>query len=115
MKKIIRLTESDLTRIVKRTLNEMKDEDFMRGTDKNWDNHEDEEWGETGRGGKELQNLIKDAKEFLENECGYDLNDINSMSVDDIVETIFDKGNIELAQKIDNLLDFDDFNFFGND
>ena len=125
MKKIIRLTESDLTRIVRRTLNEMED--------KNWDDHEeeddfsyfdtdmyngldDEEWGETdgGGGGEELQDLIKDAKEFLENECGYDLDDINLMSVDDIVDTIFDEGNIVLAQRIDNLLDFDDFNFFGN-
>ena len=125
MKKIIRLTESDLTRIVRRTLNEMED--------KNWDDHkeeddfsyfdtdmynglDDEEWGETdgGGGGEELQDLIKDAKEFLENECGYDLDDINLMSVDDIVDTIFDEGNIVLAQKIDNLLDFDDFNFFGN-
>jgi hypothetical protein len=125
MKKIIRLTESDLTRIVRRTLNEMED--------KNWDDHEeeddfsyfdtdmyngldDEEWGETdgGGGGEELQDLIKDAKEFLENECGYDLDDINLMGVDDIVDTIFDEGNIVLAQKIDNLLDFDDFNFFGN-
>ena len=125
MKKIIRLTESDLTRIVRRTLNEMEDT--------NWDDHEeendfsyfdtdmyngldDEEWGETdgGGGGEELQDLIKDAKEFLENECGYDLDDINLMSVDDIVDTIFDEGNIVLAQKIDNLLDFDDFNFFGN-
>ena len=125
MKKIIRLTESDLTRIVRRTLNEMED--------KNWDDHkeendfsyfdtdmynglDDEEWGETdgGGGGEELHDLIKDAKEFLENECGYDLDDINLMSVDDIVDTIFDEGNIVLAQKIDNLLDFDDFNFFGN-
>jgi hypothetical protein len=57
-------------------------------------------------GGEELQDLIKDAKEFLENECGYDLDDINLMGVDDIVSTIFDEGNIELAQKIDNLLDF---------
>jgi hypothetical protein len=131
MKKIIRLTESDLTRIVRRTLNEMEDDDFIRGADKNWDDHEeeddfsyfdtdmyngldDEEWGETDGGGEELQDLIKDAKEFLENECGYDLDDINLMSVDDIVDTIFDEGNIVLAQKIDNLLDFDDFNFFGN-
>jgi len=62
MKNVIRLTESDLTRIVRRTINEMEDEDFMRGADKNWDDHEDygtmrgrffddeegdEEWGET--------------------------------------------------------------------
>ncbi len=59
-----------------------------------------------GGSGEELQDLIKDAKEFLENECGYDLDDINLMGVDDIVSTIFDEGNIELAQKIDNLLDF---------
>jgi hypothetical protein len=38
MKRIIRLTESDLTRIIKKTINEMEDEDFMRGADKYYDN-----------------------------------------------------------------------------
>jgi hypothetical protein len=126
MKKIIRLTESDLTRIVKRTINEMEDEDFMRGADKNWDDHEeeddfsdldntmydgmeDEEWGETDEGEEELQDLIEEARDFLENECGYEIEELNSMSEDDIVEAIFDEGNIELAKKIDKLLDFEGF------
>ena len=124
MKRIIRLTESDLTRIVKRTINEMEDEDFMRGADKNWDDSEDygtmrgrffddeegdEEWGETDEGEEELQDLIEEARDFLENECGYDLHDINLMSEDDIVEALFDEGNIELAEEIDKLLDFEGF------
>ena len=37
MKKTIRLTESDLIRLVKKTINEMEDEDFMRGADRNWE------------------------------------------------------------------------------
>lgn len=67
----------------------------------------DEEWGETDRGEEELQDLIEEARDFLENECGYEIEELNSMSEDDIVEALFDEGNIELAKKIDKLLDFD--------
>ena len=119
MKKIIRLTESDLTRIVKRTINEMEDEDFMRGADKNWDDsedygtmrgrffddeEEDEEWGETDGGEEELQDLIEEARDFLENECGYDLHDINLMSEEDIVDALYEEENEELAEEIADLL-----------
>ena len=143
MKNVIRLTESDLTRIVKRTINEMEDEDFMRGADKNWDDHEeeddykdrsmyspyygdeedygtmrgrffddeedDEEWGETDMGEEELQDLIEEARDFLENECGYDLHDLNLMSEYAIVKALYDEGNDELAEEIDKLLDFEGF------
>jgi len=120
MKRIIRLTESDLTRIVKRTINEMEDEDFMRGADKNWDDSEDygtmrgrffddeeeddEEWGETDKGEEELQDLIEEARDFLENECGYDLHDINLMSEEDIVDALYEEENEELAEEIADLL-----------
>jgi len=119
MKNVIRLTESDLTRIVKRTINEMEDEDFMRGADKNWDDSEDygtmrgrffddeegdEEWGETDRGEEELQDLIEEARDFLENECGYDLHDINLMSEEDIVDALYEEENEELAEEIADLL-----------
>lgn len=43
MKKIIRLTESDLARIVRRTINEMDDEDLMRSVDRNWEDREEDE------------------------------------------------------------------------
>lgn len=43
MKRIIRLTESDLTRIVRRTINEMEDEDLMRSVDRNWEDREEDE------------------------------------------------------------------------
>jgi len=105
-------------------INEMEDEDFMRDADRNWreredygtmrggffdDEEEDEEWGETDRGEEELQDLIEEARDFLENECGYEIEELNSMSEDDIVEAVFDEGNVELAEKIDKLLDFEGF------
>jgi hypothetical protein len=138
MKRVIKLTESDLTRIVRRTINEMEDEDFMRGADKNWDDHEeeedfsdfdntmydglddeddrtmrgrffddeegDEEWGETDGGEEELQDLIEEARDFLENECGYDLHDLNLMSEEDIVDALYEEENEELAEEIADLL-----------
>lgn len=36
MKKIVRLTESDLTRIVKRTINEMDKENILKGITQGW-------------------------------------------------------------------------------
>ena len=53
-------------------------------------------------------NLIEEAKNFLENECGYDLHDINLMSEEDIVNALHDEGNDELAKKIESLLHMDD-------
>ena len=133
MKKIIRLTESDLTRIVRRTINEMDDEDLMRSVDRNWEDREededdykdrsmyspyygddedfeeDEEWGETDMGEESLQDLIEEARDILENELGFSIDEINEMDENDIVEVLFDEGNVELAKKIDNLLDFEGF------
>ncbi len=98
-------------------ITEMEDETFMRGADKNWREREDEdygtmrgrffddeEWGETDRGEQELQDLIEEARDFLENECGYDLHDINLMSEEDIVNALYDEGNDELAEEIESLL-----------
>jgi len=157
MKKIIRLTESDLARIVRRTINEMEDEDFMRSADRNWEDREededddysglkdvhrkwydqnmgkhkedrdedddykdrsmyspyygdDEDWGQTDMGEEELQDLIGDARDFLENECGYDLHDLNLMSEEDIVDALYDEGNDELAEEIEELLNQEGFN-----
>ena len=78
MKKIIRLTESDLTRIVKRTINEMESDDYKDRSmySPYYGEGDDEEWGETDEGEEELQDLIEEARDFLENECGYDLHDI---------------------------------------
>jgi hypothetical protein len=92
MKRIIRLTESDLTRIVKRVIKE-----------------QDEEWGETDRGEEDLQDLLEEARDFLESECGYDLHDLNLMSEYDIVEALYDEGNDELAEEIERLLEKEGF------
>lgn len=61
------------------------------------------------KSGKELEDLIEEAKDFLENERRYDSNNLKLMSLDEIVEALFEEGNIELAKKIDKLLDFGDF------
>jgi hypothetical protein len=92
MKRIIRLTESDLERIVRRVISE-----------------QDEEWGETDKGEEELQDLIQDARDFLESECGYEIQELNEMSEQDIVESLYDEGNNELAKEIEELLNQEGF------
>jgi hypothetical protein len=92
MKRIIRLTESDLTRIVKRVIKE-----------------QDEEWGQTDRGEERLQELIEEARDILENELGYSIEEINSMDERDIVEFLSDEGYEDLASKIEYLLDEEGF------
>jgi hypothetical protein len=112
MKKIIRLTESDLARIVRRTINEMEDEEdygTMRGRFFDDEDEGDEEWGETDMGEEELQDLIEEARDFLENECGYDLHDINLMGEEDIVDALYDEGNDNLANNIESLMEKEGF------
>lgn len=43
MGKIIRLTESELTRLIKRMVTEMEDEGSLRDADKNWKSNKDSE------------------------------------------------------------------------
>jgi len=132
MKKIIRLTESDLARIVKRTINEMEDEDFMKGADRNWkdrdedddykdrsmyspyygddkDFEEDEEWGETDMGEESLQDLIEEARDILENELGFSIDAINEMDEFDIVDALHDHMYDELAYDIEYLMEKEGF------
>jgi hypothetical protein len=115
MKRIIRLTESDLTRIIKKTINEMEDEDFMRGADRNWDDdfgyeeEEEEEWGETDRGEQELQDLIEEARDILENELGMSIDAINEMDEYYIVDVLHDYNYDELAYDIEYLLEKEGF------
>jgi len=107
-------------------INEMEDEDFMRGADKNWNDKEeddrtmrgrffddddegDEEWGQSDIGEEDLQDLIEEARDFLEVECGYDLHDLNLMSEEDIVDALYDEGNNELAEEIEELLNQEGF------
>ena len=95
MKKIIRLTESDLERIVRRVISE-----------------QDEEWGETDRGEEELQDLLEEARDILENELGYSIEEINEMSELDMVDILSDGSNDEyyyLAMDIEELLNQEGF------
>ena len=97
-------------RVKENRLYEDDNEDYgtMRG--RFFDNDEgDEEWGETDRGEEDLQDLIEEARDFLENECGYDLHDLNLMSEYDIVEALYDEGNNELAEEIEELLNKEGF------
>ena len=90
MKKIIKLTESDLTRIVRRVIKEQEERD--------------EELGQTDKGEERLQDLIVDARHFLEDECGYEFDDINSMNEHDIMGAVYEEGNKKLASRIEELL-----------
>ena len=91
MKRIIRLTESDLTRIVKRVIKE-----------------QDEEWGQTDRGEERLQELIEEARDILENELGYSIEEINEMSELDMVDILSYEYD-HLAMEIEELLDEEGF------
>jgi hypothetical protein len=93
MKKIVRLTESDLTRIVKRVINEINyDDDFSQDE---YDNDEDFNQDD-------YDDLINQAKEFLiefeydDPESVYEMSD---MEVIKIIK-IMDK---ELYEKIQNI------------
>jgi hypothetical protein len=107
MKKIIRLTESDLTRIVKQVIKENDDYKDRSMYDPYYS--DDEDWGQTDRGEEELQDLIEEARDILENECEYDLHDINLMSEYDIVMALNQEGYEELASEIEYLLDQEGF------
>ena len=127
MRKIIRLTESDLTRIVKRTINEMEsddykdrsmydpyygdeeDEDFSDLDDTMYDGLEDEAWGETDKGMEKLQDLIQNAREVLEDELGYSIEEINEMDELYIVDTLHDHHFDELAYEIEELMEQEGF------
>ena len=128
MKKIIRLTESDLARIVKRTINEMEDEDFMRGADRNWEDRmededdgykdrsmyspyygDDEEWGQTDMGEESLQDLIEEARDILEYELGMSIDAINEMDEFKIVDVLHTVGLDELAYDIEYLMEKEGF------
>ena len=119
MKKIIRLTESDLRRIVKRTINEMEDEDFMRGADRNWedriDDEEDfdpfnyEEDEEDYDDAEQLQDLIETARDILENELGFSFDAINEMSEFDILDVLREHGYDDAADEIEYYMEKEGF------
>ena len=112
MKRIIRLTESDLTRIVRRTINEMEDEEdygTMRGRFFDDEDEGDEEWGETDRGDEHLQDLIEEARDILENELGFSIDAINEMDEFEIVDALHDHSYDELAYDIEHLMEVEGF------
>jgi len=114
MKKIIRLTESDLARIVKRVIKENDDYkdrsmyDPYYGDD-NDSYEEDEEWGETDKGMEELQDLFQEARDILENELGFSIDAINEMDEFDIVDALHDHSYDELAGDIEHLMEKESF------
>ena len=107
MRKIVRLTESDLTRIIRRVIKE--NDDYKDRTMYDPYYSDDEEFGQTDKGEEELQDLIEEARDILENECGYDIEEINSMDERDIVECLFEEGHEDLASEIESLLEQERF------
>jgi len=110
MKKIIRLTESDLARIVKRVNKENDDYKDRSMYDPYY--NDDEAWGETDKGEERLQDLIEEARDILENELGYSIEEINSMDEMDMVDILSDEYDY-LALEIDELLDIEGFDTEG--
>jgi len=112
MKKIIRLTESDLARIVKRVIKENDDYKDRSMYDPYYGDEEqqqDEEWGETDKGEEELQDLIEEARDILENELGMSIDAINEMDEFYIAEILHENGYDELAYDIEHILDQEGF------
>jgi hypothetical protein len=112
MKRIIRLTESDLARIVKRVIKENDDYKDRSMYDPYYGDEEqqqDEEWGETDRGEQELQDLIEEARDILENELGMSIDAINEMDEYYIVDVLHDYNYDELAYDIEYLLEKEGF------
>jgi hypothetical protein len=113
MKKVIKLTEADLTRIVRRVIKENDDYkdrsmyDSYYGDDDSYE--EDEDLGSTDEGEEELQDLIEEARDILENELGFDIDEINEMSEREMVECLFDEGYDEIASEMEELLDQEGF------
>ena len=58
---------------------------------------QDEEWGETDKGEEELQDLLEEARDILENECGYDFEELNQMDEIDILDAL--EENAESCEK----------------
>ena len=65
MKKIIRLTEYDLTRIVKKTLREMEDDDIEFDLEKRVDDEDDVFYGD------EEEVSGEETQEFIDYVCGF--------------------------------------------
>jgi hypothetical protein len=98
MKKIIRLTESDLARIVKQIIKENEYQEDGRES-------KDEEWGQTDAGKQQSQDLINMAIDILEDEYGYTSDELNQMDEMDIVGVLETEGEDDLASQIEYLLD----------
>ena len=97
MARITRLTERDLTRIVKRVISEMDDNDDY---DSDFEN-------------KSLKELIKIAEDFLLNELGFSPDAIDEIDEWDIIDVLRDHHYDELASEIEEKLydsiDYSDF------
>lgn len=95
MGRIIRLTEQDLGRIVRRVISEMDDDD-----DSDYEN-------------KSLKELIKIAEDFLLNELGFSPDAIDEIDEWDIIDVLRDHHYDELASEIEEKLydsiDYSDF------
>ena len=95
MARIVRLTENDLSRIVKRVISEMDDDN-----DYDFEN-------------KSLKELIKIAEDFLLNELGFSPDAIDEIDEWYIIDVLRDHHYDELASEIEEKLydsiDYSDF------
>jgi hypothetical protein len=96
MGRIIRLTEQDLGRIVRRVISEMDDDD-----DSDYEN-------------KSLKELIKIAEDFLLNELGFSPDAIDEIDEWYIIDVLRDHHYDELASEIEEKL-YDSYDSYDSD
>jgi len=98
MARIVRLTERDLTRLVKRVIIEMDDNDDY---DSDFEN-------------KSLKELIKIAEDFLLNELGFSPDAIDEIDEWYIIDVLRDHHYDDLASEIEEKL-YDSYDSYDSD
>ena len=89
MKKIIRLTERDLTRIVKRTINEMDKENILKGITQGWPKRRREYSADDAIA--ELDDYVKSNTSIGNNQLLIDMERIRGLAEKELSDKEYDK------------------------
>ena len=105
MKKLIRLTETDLHRIVKRVIREFEDPDFLKGAEENWEkiHGKDEESENTVDLEQRFEDLIEEAFDLFEEE-GIPHEEYIMYSEEDVINAVREIDS-DLAEEMSEIWD----------